>query len=94
MTVIYSDGRRQPVKVRPVDSVAFEEKYDISITDAFSGGPKTRMSYIYFLAYSASSTTLTFEEWLASIDEIEVGTADDVTPLVPVTTGGSSLNSQ
>jgi hypothetical protein len=94
MTVIYADGRRQLVKVRPVDSVAFEEKYDMAITDAFSSGTKTRISYIYFLAYSAASTPITFEEWLASIEEIEVGSVDDAAPLVPATSAGSSLNSQ
>lgn len=94
MQVVYTDGRKQQVKVRPIDSVAFEEKYDMALTDALSNSTRTRLSYIYFLAYSATSTTLAFEEWLRSIEEIEVGSVDDAAPLVPATSDGSSPNSQ
>lgn len=79
--VVYSDGRKVKIQVRPIDSVKFEEKYDIALTEAFQKDAQPKVTYLYFLAWSATDTTLGFEEWLRSIDEIEVG--DDAGDAVP-----------
>lgn len=80
LAVIYNDGRKVDVQVRPIDSVKFEEKYDIAITEAFQRDAQPKVTYLYFLAHSATDTTLSFEEWLRSISEIEVGSVDDAAP--------------
>lgn len=80
LSVIYTDGRKVTVQVRPIDSVKFEEKYDISLTEAFRKGTDPKVTYLYFLAHSATDTTLDFEEWLRSLAELEVGSAVDAAP--------------
>lgn len=93
MTVIFKDGRTQEAKIRPSDCVAFEEKYDIAITAAFSEETKTKLSHIYFLAYSAAGSALEFGEWLDSVDEIQVEAVGDAAPLDQAPTNGSTQRS-
>jgi hypothetical protein len=94
LAVIYNDGRKVNLKVRPLDCVAFEEKYDIAITEAFRRDVQPKVTYLYFLAWSATDTTLDMSDWLRSIETIEIGSADDAAPLVDAAPAASSRPSR
>ena len=89
MTVKYNDGREQPVTSKPVTQVAFERRYSTGFAAAFSAIETVQLEWIYFLAWHAARTGLEFDEWLDTVDEIDVGTADKIDPFVQATSAGS-----
>lgn len=68
------DGTEVQLKPGPADHVAFEQKYEIPVSDI------QQVTHIYWMAWNTAQrtkvTTLPFEEWLANIDQIEVVDAD------------------
>ncbi len=88
MTVKYEDGRVQNVTARPVTQVAFERKYATGFAAAFSSTETVQLEWVYFLAWHASRPGIDFDDWLASVTEIDLGVASPVDPSVPVTSAG------
>jgi hypothetical protein len=84
--IIHSDGRRVDVVVRPATQVAFEREFTVAIAAAFAESP--RMEHIYFMAWHAAKSGLPFEEWIESVDGLDVGEVETVNPSLPTASAG------
>lgn len=69
--ITYTTGLEQTVTVLPKDAVALEEKYDVSFFEAFNS-ERTRLSWLYFLAWSASVNPPKFGMWMKTVLAIDV----------------------
>ena len=84
ITVTHIDGSTSEAKVTPVVQVAFERNFNDGIT-VLSDTATMRMEYIYWLAWHAAKTGASFDDWLETIDaiEVEVESADPSLPAQP-----------
>lgn len=73
LLITYKDKTEKPVEATARDFVAFEEKFDMSITRLEQ---EARMTHFFFMAWSSEKrskeTELSFEDWLDTIDSVEV----------------------
>lgn len=73
LRITFTDGSTRDVKCGIADFLAFEERFDKSVTD-FSKNVK--LTWMVFLAWSAETrskvTSLDFEAYTETITEIEV----------------------
>lgn len=89
MTIKYTDGRAQPVVVRPVTQVAFERKFSRGFASCFGDVSALQLEWVYFLAWHAARTGLEFDDWLDSVAEIDMGEeATEVVPFDPAMSAG------
>lgn len=79
MTVTYEDGRTADVVVAPVTQVAFEREHGCGIGVL---GTDQKLSHAYWLAWHASRTTVTFDDWLGTVESIDME-VDEPTPTQP-----------
>lgn len=91
LTVTYSDGRTEEVVVRPRTQIAFERHYNIAIAAAFDPESSTgmRLEHMYFMAYHASKSAVEFDDWVDTVDGIDVEVEGTVDPTPPVPSAGS-----
>lgn len=70
IALVYTDGRREVVKVgRPADLIAFADKYDrIAPSEPYA------VAELAWLAHRALKVELPLDEWVESLDEL---TSDD-----------------
>lgn len=88
----YTDGRHVDVLAGPGTQVAFEREFKVGITDLVDiektgEGEEDRKvhfmtSHIYWMAWHASKTGITFEEWLETLDAVAFD-VDAPTPTRP-----------
>lgn len=81
--VTYDDGRTEAVDVRPATQVAFEREHKTSLGRLAT---EQLMSDLYWLAWHASRTASSFDEWLESVDgvaPVEDAAGVDPTPPAP-----------
>jgi len=68
------NGETKTVTANAADMVAFESKYEVSITELSA---KPKMSYLLFLAWHAEhrmgNTKDKFEDWLNDVDTVGAG---------------------
>ena len=85
LTVRYVNGGDSVVDVKPRSQIAFERQFDTSITTAFANAQGLRFEHIYFLAWHAAKTGAPFDDWLDSVDgiDMEVDGSADPTPATP-----------
>lgn len=88
MTVTYANGGDSKVEVKPRSQIAFERKFDRSIADAFGSADALRFEYVYFLAWHASKSTVDFDDWLDSVEGIDMEVAGQPDPTAPVPSAG------
>ncbi len=82
VTVKQRDGGHQTFTVWPATEVEFERKFAISWTKAFTGD-ETFNEHLYAIAFLASETSKSFDEWIKTIAEVNVAGADDEDPTDP-----------
>jgi hypothetical protein len=79
ITVKHRDGSESKTKVWASTEVAFEEKFGIAWTEAFTEN-HPKQTYLYFAAYhsihEAGNTGLSFEMWMRNVDEVQPLIAD------------------
>lgn len=79
--IVYDDGTSQLVVVKPVDIVAAERHFELSIAQ-MEANPRGEHSY--FLVWSVEKRRdpglPDFDEWLPSADEIRMAPPADPTP--------------
>lgn len=82
LTVKHADGTTSIADVRPRSQIAFERKFDMSITAAFASG---RHEYLYFMAWHASRSADGFDDWMETVHgiDVEVEAADPTRPVPP-----------
>lgn len=77
LQITYDGGVVKEIVANAADMVAFEAKFDRSV-GILSSDP--RMSYLFFLAYSAekrtASTKETFEKWLETVEIVGASETD------------------
>lgn len=88
MTVNYTNGGASTVDVKPRSQIAFERQFDIGIAAAFSNANGLRFEHIYFMAWHASKTNQPFDDWLESVDGIDMEVGDPADPTLPVPSAG------
>lgn len=75
VTVKHRDGSTTNAEVWASTEVAFEEKFGVAWSEAFSMA-YPRQTYIYFSAYHASveagKTALSFENWMKTVGTVEL----------------------
>lgn len=84
--ISYADGRKVDVKAGPATQVAFERENNCAIATIATD---QRMTYIYWLAWHAAKTGIGFDDWLDTVDEIDV----EVTDAVPLPEGQPAVSS-
>jgi hypothetical protein len=82
VTVEHRDGASQTFTVWPATEVEFERKFAISWTKAFTGDD-TYNEHLYAIAFLASETSRSFEEWIKTIASVNVGSGSDSNPTDP-----------
>lgn len=82
LTVHYTDGREAEITAGPVTQVAFEREHNMGIVKM---AEETRLSHVYWLAWHASKPGLGFDEWLETLDSIDIDVAapDPTKPAAP-----------
>lgn len=84
--VTYTDGSRIEAFQTVAAEVAFERRFDVSVTDLML---KTRAEWIYYIAWKSSKSGDEFDAWLDRVDTIDVadetdeGEADPLDPTPP-----------
>ena len=73
----FEDGTDKEITANAADLVAFEDKFNVSVT---SLGDSPRMSWLLYLAWHSEhrtkSSKKTYEEWLNDVAEIGASDAD------------------
>ncbi len=73
LQINYKDETEKTVEATARDFVAFEEKFDMSITRLEK---EAKLTHFFFMAWNVEkrnkSTDLGFEDWLDSIESVEV----------------------
>lgn len=73
LLITYKDKTEKPVEATARDFVAFEEKFDMSITRLEK---EAKLTHFFFMAWSVESrnkdTNLDFDKWLDEIESVEV----------------------
>lgn len=72
LTVKYGDGTAAEVKTGPRTEVEFERKFNVGLVEAFQKEDAMRLEWLYFLAWHASKSKAPFDDWLDSIETVEV----------------------
>ena len=74
LQITFNNGEAKDVVANAADMVAFEDRYQVSVS-TLSTDP--RMSYMFFLAWHAQKRTgetkETFEKWLETIEMVGAG---------------------
>jgi len=74
LQITFNNGEAKDVVANAADMVAFEDRYQVSVS-TLSTDP--RMSYMFFLAWHAQKRTGetkdTFEKWLETIEMVGGG---------------------
>lgn len=95
MTVTYDGGAKASVKTGPKTQVAFEREFNLGLLEAFQSEGKMRFEWLYFLAWhaskTASKTQLDFDDWLGTVDTIDVEGDEPVDPSVSAPSTTTSL---
>tara|TARA_R110000822_G_scaffold307327_1_gene434310 strand:- start:5416 stop:5667 length:252 start_codon:yes stop_codon:yes gene_type:complete len=77
LQITYDGGVAKEITANAADMVAFETKFNIPVSN-LSSDP--RMSYLFFLGYSAEkrtgATKETFEKWLETVELVGAGETD------------------
>ena len=77
LKVELGDGKVQEVVCSAPDLVKFEDKYNISVAKLES---EMKLTHLLFLAYASLSrqkqTTLSFEDWLETVNSVGAGVSD------------------
>lgn len=77
LQITFETGEVKEVTCNAADMVAFEEKFNISVS-AMSAEP--RMGYMLYLAWHSEKRTkgteLSYEKWLETVDMVGAGSAD------------------
>ncbi len=81
LTVHYTNGGVSTVEAKPRSQVAFEQKFNMPLSQAFSNELGTRFEHLYYLAWHASKAGQEFAAWLDEVEniDIEVEAADPTT---------------
>lgn len=94
VTVKHRDGTRTDTTVWASTEVAFEAHFGKSWGEAFTETHPSQ-TYLYFAAWhsvqEAGKTGLTFEEWLKTIDAVELA-GEANSPFDPAPPPGSSVS--
>jgi len=75
LKLTYQDKTEKELTAIAADLVAFEERFDMSVTRLES---QARMTHFFFMAYSVEKRTkaidakVTFENWLETVESVEV----------------------
>ena len=79
---IKSGDSEQKVTAGPATQVAFEREHGVGIATIAT---EQKITHMYWLAWHAAKTDVGFDDWLDTIDaiEIEVDTADPSLPAQP-----------
>jgi hypothetical protein len=72
ITVKHRDGGSNTYKVFPAAEVKFEAEFKMPYVKAFAMGSDSFNTYIYKLAYFASRDTRPFDEWIDTVEELEL----------------------
>lgn len=89
LTVKYDNGGSSNVDVKPRTQIAFERKFDLSMTEAFTD-QSLRFEWLYFMAWHASKTSVEFDEWMETVEGIDMEVdGTDADPTSPVPSAGS-----
>lgn len=91
LKINYTDGRVVELPIRPLDQVRFEAKYGIPYNSAFH--TKTLAAHLYYMAWSASDTDASFEDWLRTVADSDIVLEEEVVPFDPASSDGTSPDS-
>jgi hypothetical protein len=77
LQLTYDNGEAREIICNAADMVAFEEKFNVSVS-SLTDSPK--MSYMFFLAYHSEkrtgATKDSFEKWLDKVEMVGASAAD------------------
>lgn len=74
LTVIYQDGTTEEIEAQAADIVAFETRFEMSMTALGKDTWFTHMLYIaWHVLKRTGATKETFEKWIERVDTIEAG---------------------
>lgn len=87
LTTYYKDDREVDTVATAEHFVAFEEHFDQPVLAAIKVG---KVTYLYYLAWLSSSTTVEFKEWITTVRDVDPTKADDVPPFGTTTSDTTS----
>ena len=71
LQIIFSDGTEREIIAGTPDMVAFEEKYNVSVSQL---GKDTKISWLLYLAWHADKrsggTKLPYEKWIDTVENL------------------------
>ena len=76
-TLTFTDGTKSEVKTRLATEIAFERQFNVSYSEAFNMG---RHEHFYFMAHHASKTAVDFDQWIETLDEIDLARNEQADP--------------
>ena len=76
--VFLSDGTEYVIATKPVDTVKFEAGTKMKVTDGIGGTGVFKL--IHTAALREGRTSAGFEEWIASVDDIDANESDPTSP--------------
>lgn len=79
ITVKHRDGGLQTHTVYPAAEVRFEQEFAMPYAKAFAAG-ENYLTHLYKLAYFASGDTRSFDEWIATVEDLELPEVDENPP--------------
>ena len=74
LKIIFNDGTEKSVSTVAADLIAFEERFDMSISALEKN---VRMTHLFYMAWHASKrlgeTSEVFEKWVESVGMVSIG---------------------
>jgi hypothetical protein len=72
ITVIMSDGTTYELKVKPVDIVKFERKFDVPISRLTEEQKYEWLLYLAWLSSKRNGVTDDYDTWIEKVEEIDI----------------------
>lgn len=76
LEITLSDGTKQVIVAKAADFIAFEDKFDLSVSTLSN---KAKITHLFYLAWHAQKreggTELDWQPWLETVDMVSPNTA-------------------
>ena len=72
-----NDGKKYELKIKPVDIVKFERKFDVPISRLTEEQKYEWLLYLAWLASKRNGVTDDYDTWIEKVEEIDINAGDN-----------------
>jgi hypothetical protein len=77
MIVVMQDGKKFEVKIKPIDIVQFERKFDVPISKLNEESRYEWLLYLAWLGAKRNGVTEDYDTWINLVEELDINGSSD-----------------